>query len=286
MERKLRRTSSSTPSSSIKIGGFVGSISIVSPGLRTVSPALAGVMTVYEMVSADWEKTKETAYWLTSHGSIPLMSCGVDNIIVPIATCRRGTSINDDRFEPIPRSTVSIKMGIMWSRRPMRAVGPHALVGMTLHAVRLKMGGGASKAATHTCSSRTSGGMVYAAMVVDNRSMACNRGGSLTNRGIPARWSMEGYLGVVRRPVKKSSKYCRGSHTPVSVVVNMDLAWGVYRTFIIIFGIALVVCYCRCSGYSGSMSLSFAENRRESLRVVIVTRCIRGSRVTDRGSLP
>ena len=163
MDRRTRGTSSSTPSSSIKIGGLVGSISIVSPGLRTVSPALAGVMTVYKMGSADWEKTKETTYWLTRDGSVSLMSSGVDNIIVPIAACRRSTGINDDRFEPILGTTVYINGGIMLSRRPMCALGSHALVcpeSMTLHAVRNgNMGGGTAKAATHTCSHGTSRGM-------------------------------------------------------------------------------------------------------------------------------
>ena len=87
VDSRTSRTSSSTPSSSIKIGGFVGSISIVSPGLRTFSPALAGVMSVYKTDSVDRDRTKETTYRLTSGGCASLVPPRVDNVVV-VLTCR------------------------------------------------------------------------------------------------------------------------------------------------------------------------------------------------------
>jgi len=156
------------------------------------------------------------------------MSRGVDNIIVvPVATCRgRSTGIDDDRFKPTLVSTMYINGSIVLSRGVMCALGPHALMcakGMILQALRKgNIGGGTAKAATHT---RTAGrSMHHAAMVVDNSPAVCNCGGGLTDRGIPAGWNMEGQVRTLRRIKPSSSEYCRGGHTPVKVVVNVDFA--------------------------------------------------------------
>jgi hypothetical protein len=145
------------------------------------------------------------------------MPARVYNVIV-VPTCRRErTSIDEDRFMPTLRSTMYLNGGsIMMRRGIMCALGPMRAEGMVLHAV---MNGNLIWGVAR--------GMAYATMFVDNRPMACNCGGSLTDGGIPAWRDMERQVRMLRGPVPRFSEYCRGDHTSM-MVADMDVACAVH----------------------------------------------------------
>jgi hypothetical protein len=165
---------------------------------------------------------------LTSDGRPSLVSCGVEKVnIIPMTTRRgRSTGIDDDRFEPTMMG-IDINGSIMVTRGLVCALGSALCAeGMVLRAVRKgNMRGGTAKAATHTHRGGNPRSMDYAAVIVDNRPMACDRRGSLPHRGISAGWDMEGQVGMLRRCIPRFPEYRRRGHTPVVVVMNVDFTW-------------------------------------------------------------
>ena len=113
-------------------------------------------MTVYKMDSVDRDKSRETAYRLTSDVSASLMPPGVDNVVIVPTCCERSTSIDDDRVEATLGTTMYINGSIVMSRGQMCAMGSHALMSMISHAVMKR---NVTNGATHRCSVGNSRGM-------------------------------------------------------------------------------------------------------------------------------
>jgi len=150
------------------------------------------------------------------------MSPGVDNVMV-VPTCRRKRpTIDDDRFVPTMGSTVYINGSIMMRRGLTCVLGSQAL--MCPHAV---VKGSVIGGTAHRRSVGNSMGMTQTAMFVDNRPMACNCRGSLTDGGVPTGRDMERQVGMLRGSVPRFSEYCRGDHTSMRVV-NVDIASTVH----------------------------------------------------------